>query len=280
MLEIKYRAIDSLRKLKDNPRRISKDEMETLKSSIMANPDYFEARPVILSNRTGELVIIAGNQRYEAAKSLGMSEIPTVLLEGLSEEREREITIRDNVSNGDWDYDELANSWDLDELSEWGVDIPNIEKTKEDNEARLVPVYVPKGEDVEADECFDNRVSSELVKEIDSLNCSDELKELMKARAGFFTLFDFEKLAELYASSDDNVRRMFEKLGMVVVVDDDVIEAGEEDLMNGHEFQVISNPLSIKIVVKKKSGDIVSYNNGESEAICPKIVRRNNAWRN
>jgi DNA modification methylase len=121
--EIKYRKLVDLKKLPNNPRTIKKDDMERLKKSIKDNPDYFEARPIILSNRTGELVILAGNQRYEAAKALGMDEVPTFLLEGLTEAREREIIIRDNVSNGDWDMDALANEWDTQELTDWGVDI-------------------------------------------------------------------------------------------------------------------------------------------------------------
>lgn len=101
--EIIYRKLVDLRKLPNNPRTIKKADMERLKKSIKDNPDYFEARPLILSDRTGELVILAGNQRYEAAKALGMDEVPTFLIEGLTEEREREIIIRDNVSNGGWD---------------------------------------------------------------------------------------------------------------------------------------------------------------------------------
>lgn len=121
--EIVYRKLSDLKKLPNNPRTIKKDDMERLKKSIKDNPDYFEARPIILSNRTGELVILAGNQRYEAAKALKMDEVPTFLLEGLTEAREREIIIRDNVSNGEWDMDALANEWDTQELTDWGVDI-------------------------------------------------------------------------------------------------------------------------------------------------------------
>lgn len=117
-----YLKLAELKKLPNNPRTIKKQDMERLKQSLKDNPDYFEARPLILSNRTGELVILAGNQRYEAAKALGMNEVPTFLLEGLTEEREREIIIRDNVSNGDWDFDILANEFELEDLQEWGVD--------------------------------------------------------------------------------------------------------------------------------------------------------------
>lgn len=136
--QIIYRKLGELKKLPNNPRVIKKDDMERLKKSIKDNPDYFEARPIILSNRTGELVILAGNQRYDAAKALKMDEVPTFLLEGLTEEREREIIIRDNVNNGDWDMDALANEWDIGLLQECGV--KEIKPYKEIIEDEPAPV--------------------------------------------------------------------------------------------------------------------------------------------
>lgn len=119
---VEYKPLDELCHLERNPRKISKDNMEKLVKSIKANPDYFEARPIICSDRTGKLVIIAGNQRLRAAKTAGLSEVPVVVLHGLSEEREREITIRDNVELGEWDFDMLESDWDAEDLQEWGVD--------------------------------------------------------------------------------------------------------------------------------------------------------------
>ena len=127
----KYRKLSELHELPGNPRTIKKDQFEKLKKSIKDNADYFEARPIILSNRTGKLVIIAGNQRYKAAKAIGMTEVPTILLDGLSEEREREIVIRDNVENGDWDMDALANEWNAQDLLDWGVELPELEAMTE-----------------------------------------------------------------------------------------------------------------------------------------------------
>lgn len=132
---VEYRPVKNLKELERNPRQISKENFEILKKSIKDNPDYFEARPVILSNRTGELVVIAGNQRLKAAKALALTEVPTVLLEGLSEEREREIIIRDNVENGEWDFDVLADEWAMDDLQEWGVEnAPNLELDVNDDD--------------------------------------------------------------------------------------------------------------------------------------------------
>ncbi len=66
-MEVIYRSTETLKKkAEDNPRTISEGQLQKLKESIQKNPDYFEARPIILSDRTGHLVIIAGNQRYDA----------------------------------------------------------------------------------------------------------------------------------------------------------------------------------------------------------------------
>ena len=123
-MEIVYRNISDIKKLDSNPRVISKEQLEKLQRSILDNQDYFEARPIILSDRTGELVIIAGNQRYEACRLLGIKKVPTILIPNLTEKREREIIIRDNVNNGDWDWNILADSWDTSELKDWGIDFP------------------------------------------------------------------------------------------------------------------------------------------------------------
>lgn len=131
-MKTEHFKLSELKKLPNNPRQIKDDQFKSLVKSIQDNPDYFEARPIIVSNRTGELVIIAGNQRYEAAKNLKLKTVPVYLMEGLTEEREREIIIRDNVSNGSWDFDILANEWDAEKLEEWGVDLPGFGEEQKD----------------------------------------------------------------------------------------------------------------------------------------------------
>ena len=122
--KVEYRPLELLTPLDNNPRWIKSEDFERLCASIQNNPELFEAQPIILSDRTGELVIIAGNQRYKAAKEVGLKEVPTVLLSGLTETKEKEIVIRTNVTNGRWDWDALANgSWDTVDLGNWGVDV-------------------------------------------------------------------------------------------------------------------------------------------------------------
>ena len=127
--KVVYRPLDSIKQLENNPRYIKKEDFERLCASVQNNPELFEAQPIILSNRTGENVIIAGNQRYKAAIEVGLREVPTILLEGLTEAKEREIIIRTNVQNGKWDWDILASeAWgNVNELQDWGVECSFLE---------------------------------------------------------------------------------------------------------------------------------------------------------
>jgi len=121
MLQAQYRKISELDLYPDNPRVISDKDFEKLCKSIRENKLYFEARPIILSDRTGFLTVIAGNQRLKAAIEIGLEEVPTVLISGLTKEQEGEILVRDNVSNGGWDWGLLKEQFDDLELIEWGV---------------------------------------------------------------------------------------------------------------------------------------------------------------
>ena len=132
-VQIEYRSISELEKLPGNPRYIKEDDMAKLVESIQRLPMYFEAHPIVLSDRTGKWVIIDGNQRMEAAKQLGWDEVPTILLHGLSEELEKEIIIRANVTNGKWDWDILANDYEIEELEDWGVNVDFLKEDEWDN---------------------------------------------------------------------------------------------------------------------------------------------------
>lgn len=135
-MEVIYRKLGEIKKLENNPRTISEKDMETLKEPIRNNPDYLEAHPIVLSDRTGELVIIDGNQRYEACLQLGIEKVPTALLHNLSEQREREIIIRANVNNGRWDLSRLFD-WDYKDLMNWGLEnisFPVVDDFSEDIE--------------------------------------------------------------------------------------------------------------------------------------------------
>ena len=68
------------------------------------------------------MVILGGNMRFKACKEAGLKEIPIIVAD-LTEEQEREFIIKDNVSGGEWDWNLLANEWDVDQLTGWGLDV-------------------------------------------------------------------------------------------------------------------------------------------------------------
>lgn len=109
-----------------NPRFIKTERYEKLKKSLEDNPEMLPARELLVYNYDGELIVIGGNMRLRAAKELGYKEIPCKILEDLTPEQIRAIVIKDNVSFGSDDFEQLANEWNSIELEEWGLEVPNF----------------------------------------------------------------------------------------------------------------------------------------------------------
>jgi len=143
-LQIKYRKTVDIDPLKGNPRTISDDALDKLCESINKNKSFFEARPIILSNRTGFLVAIAGNQRLKAAVKIDMEEVPTVLIPNLTEKEEKEIIIRDNISNGEFDMDILKAEWDAKDLADWGLELEWDDEEETDDMPLSLNIALPK----------------------------------------------------------------------------------------------------------------------------------------
>ncbi len=112
-----------------NPRFIKTERYEKLKKSLEDNPEMLSARELLVYNYDGELIVIGGNMRLRAAKELGYKEIPCKILDDLTPEQIRAYVIKDNVSFGSDDFENLANEWDSIELEEWGMELPSFEPT-------------------------------------------------------------------------------------------------------------------------------------------------------
>ena len=181
MVKMEYRNIDEVAKLERNPRKISKKELKGLIKSIEQLPDYFEAHPIVLSDRTGKLVVIDGNQRLEAAKRLGLKQVPTALMTGLSEERERKVILLANKSAGVWDYEMLANEWDLQLLQDCNIEIPNVSIDVDVEEPEREEKIDDEGEEVE-DKSFEDMMIKDCLFESD--NDFEIPNLLLKEQAG------------------------------------------------------------------------------------------------
>lgn len=110
--------------LPTNPRQWTKTDVDKLARSLKETPELFEARPIIAVQHGGRYVILGGNMRYEASKVNKAEAVPVVIMpEDTSTDKLKEIVLKDNGTFGAWDWDMLANEWDDQPLSDWGVPV-------------------------------------------------------------------------------------------------------------------------------------------------------------
>jgi len=133
---------------KDNPRFVRDDRFEKLVKSIKNFPEMMKLRPIIVDENN---VILGGNMRFRALQIAGYKEVPEEWVKkasDLTEEQKKEFIIKDNVGFGEWDLDEIANSWDDKLLEEWGFELPAF---MDEDEVERPSI---DGDDEEAPEMF------------------------------------------------------------------------------------------------------------------------------
>lgn len=141
-----------------NPRQIKGEKFDRLKASIERNPEMLALRELLVYEHDGKYIVIGGNMRYRACKELGYTQMPCKIIPPqATAEQLNAYIILDNSGFGDWDWDALANEWDSQQLTDWGVDVPNwdeeaseeeqpIEDDDFDEEKDSIECRVKKGE--------------------------------------------------------------------------------------------------------------------------------------
>lgn len=108
-----------------NPRVIKDDKFKKLVKSIQEFPDMLNKRPLIVfTDVDDKYVVLGGNMRLKALNELKFKEIPVIIADEWTEEQKHEFLIKDNVGFGEWDWDSLANEWDVEKLEDWGLNVP------------------------------------------------------------------------------------------------------------------------------------------------------------
>ena len=113
--------LSDIRPNPNNPRVIKDDKFKKLVKSIQDFPQMLELRPIVVND---EMIVLGGNMRLKALEHLGIEETYIIKASDLTEKQEQEFIIKDNVGYGEWDWDQLANEWDVEDLDEWGLDLP------------------------------------------------------------------------------------------------------------------------------------------------------------
>jgi len=107
----------------NNPRIIKDDKFQKLVKSIKEFPEMLNIRPIVVN---ADMVVLGGNMRLKACKEAGIKEVAIIKAEDLTEEQQKQFIIKDNVGFGEWDWEDLANNWDAEQLTDWGLDIPDF----------------------------------------------------------------------------------------------------------------------------------------------------------
>lgn len=113
-------------KLKDikanpnNPRVIKDEQFKKLVKSIKEFPEMLSVRKLVC---TPDMIVLGGNMRLRALQSLGIKEIEVEIVDW-DEQKQKEFIIKDNVSFGEWNHEQLLNEWDSIDLQDWGLELP------------------------------------------------------------------------------------------------------------------------------------------------------------
>lgn len=152
----KMLLLSKIKANQQNPRIISESKLKKLINSLLVFPKMMSLRPITVD---GDGFVLGGNMRQTAlgrisqmkpnelkdlihtlpeyqnmtdeeqkdtvkfwTKFLHRQMVEVQIAEGLTEDERQQFIIKDNVSYGDWDYEDLQ-TWDEERLDSWGLDI-------------------------------------------------------------------------------------------------------------------------------------------------------------
>lgn len=178
-LQTVYVPIDTLIKADYNPRKWDGKALKDLTTSIerfgIVDPAIVNSAP----NRQN--IVIGGHMRIEAAKALGITEMPVVYVNIPDLEKEKELNLRLNKNQGEFDFQLLANfaedfltdvgfnSEELDQIFDWDDDSPEVfDLKKELNKLDIKKIEIQKGDVWQLGEnrlmCGDSTVNEDMLK--------------------------------------------------------------------------------------------------------------------
>ncbi len=134
--ETKKIKLSSIKEFEYNPRQLSKKQYQDLKKSIKKF-NYVEVAAIDFDN-----TLIAGHQRLRVLNDLEGDDIEIdvrVPNRKLTDKEFKEYLVRSNKNTGEWDYDILANTYEIEELIEYGfteeeLQVEEMEYVEEETE--------------------------------------------------------------------------------------------------------------------------------------------------
>jgi len=158
--------IQSIKANKENPRTIKESKFKELKKSLRDFPEMLQLRPIIVDK---DNIILGGNMRYKACQEIGLKEVYIIKANDLTEKQKKKFVIKDNVAFGQWDWDVLANTWERQDLNDWGLNIydfnnnfvETVNKGDENSEWIGMPEFEASDKQLKLVVSFDNEEDRE-----------------------------------------------------------------------------------------------------------------------
>ncbi len=132
-IEIKTIKLSELHPTKNNPRKITKEDLEQLQKNVRDFPEMLDVREIVVDEN---MRILGGHQRVKALKANGETEATVKIIKNWTEKQKERFVIQDNVQNGEWD-EEILLDWDQDLLKEIGQQVPEIQPYKMDDDSKI-----------------------------------------------------------------------------------------------------------------------------------------------
>lgn len=246
-LKIEYLRVSEIREYKKNARTHSPDQIAQIIDSI----NEFGFTNPVLVDENNEL--IAGHGRTQAAKAMGLKEVPAIRLVNLSDAQKRALRIADNqlALNAGWDLELLAQELQDLELDGFNLDILGFDSEYlsnlldgevggDNDESELddeniytrkvtVPIYEPTGEKPDVTELYDTERYDAIIGAIEANKdkLPSEVAKFLTLAAGRHVKVNYQKVAEFYAhTKDETIRELFRDSALVIIDFDAAIEKG------------------------------------------------------
>ena len=228
-IEIVMRKIGELKPYENNPRH---NDMAV--DAVAASIQQFGFKNPVIIDKDG--VIVAGHTRYKAAKKLGITDIPCISADDLSDEQIKAFRLADNKTAelAEWDEDllgkEMQGIINID-MSQFGFSVGEDELGEEmqDDKYTLkvkIPQYEITGECPEISDMLDSSKADELIQEVEAADIPAEIREFLIQAARRHNVFNYRNIAEYYAHAEPEVQKLFEKSALVIIDVNDAIANG------------------------------------------------------
>lgn len=228
-IEIVMRKIGELKPYENNPRH---NDMAV--DAVAASIQQFGFKNPVIIDKDG--VIVAGHTRYKAAKKLGITDIPCISADDLSDEQIKAFRLADNKTAelAEWDEDllgkEMQGIINID-MSQFGFSVGEDELGEEmqDDKYTLkvkIPQYEITGECPEISDMLDSSKADELIQEVEAADIPEEVREFLIQGARRHNVFNYRNIAEYYAHAEPEVQKLFEKSALVIIDVNDAIANG------------------------------------------------------